>query len=88
MESKIVEGTTFFNVTRENAFDAALRAMCRPSFNAFHKPSVMFMDLFETCEGAIDDGGPRREFFRLMLKELASGPLFEGMRFFKYIVVY
>lgn len=80
-ECASVDGVTLFNVTREDVVGAAIRAISRPSFNAFKLPSVMFMDQYETPEGAIDAGGPRREFFRLALKELASGPLFEGILF-------
>ncbi|CAG9822192.1 unnamed protein product [Phaedon cochleariae] len=80
LSSNILQDScTILNITRSELFIGAIRAMSRKSFNHRKIPSVMFTDDFGESEGAIDSGGPRREFFRLVLKELQDSILFEGV---------
>ena len=61
------------NVDRHNVLDGALRAFRRATFRPWRRPSVKF-----SGEDAIDEGGPRREFFRLLVTALNKLPVFEG----------
>ena len=62
------------NVRRSDLLQDAIRQFSRSSFDVSKLLKVCFIG-----ESAVDDGGPRREFFRLLLQELfsASG-LFDG----------
>ena len=51
-----------FNISRSNVWESALRGFNRKSFSPTKKISVKFMDDIGQPEGAIDAGGPRREF--------------------------
>ena len=73
-----VEDTSRFNVTRLNPLDGACRALHRKSFNPKKKISVMFCDEIGLSEGAVDEGGPTREMFRLVIKASQSLSIFEG----------
>lgn len=53
------------NVRRSHLYQDALRAFSRTTFNAAKVPKVNFIG-----EQSIDDGGPRREFFLLLSKEI------------------
>jgi len=46
--------------------------MKRTSFAPKNRISVVFTDISGTSEGAVDEGGPRREFFTLGLEWLAE----------------
>ena len=61
------------NVTRDCVLEGAVTAFSRQRFNPCAKLDVHF-----SGESAIDAGGPSREFFRLVLGELARSPLFWG----------
>ena len=77
---------TKFNVVRANLFDSAKRALNRKRFDPCHKVSVKFMDDVGSSEGAVDLGGPKREFFTLLLHSLLyESPLFFGHERSKYI---
>lgn len=78
--------TTLFNVIRGRVVDGAFRAMKRSSFYPEKPVSVKFMDDIGTSEGAVDEGGPRREFFTLAMKELHDSPMFDGAPGQKFIV--
>ena len=55
----------FFEVSRSNILDDALAVISKPGIN-FQKPlRVMFKG-----EPGIDEGGVRKEFFQLLIKEL------------------
>lgn len=70
---------TKFNVVRTNIFESAKRALNRKKFDPRHKTSVKFMDDIGSSEGAVDLGGPKREFFTLLLQNLLfESPLFFG----------
>ncbi|CAG9823894.1 unnamed protein product [Phaedon cochleariae] len=70
--------TTRIHVYREDVFGCCLRALRRKNFKPFHKIRVDFTDIDEKTEGAVDEGGPTREMFRLLLNSLAESSLFTG----------
>ena len=70
------------NVTREEVLDGARRGFRRATFNNKHTLSVKF-----SGEAGIDDGGPTREFMRLVLKALLDSHLFEGRENCKMLAV-
>ena len=77
---------TKFNVVRTHLFDSAKRALNRKKFDPCHKVSVKFMDDVGSSEGAVDLGGPKREFFTLLLHSLLyESPLFFGHENSRYI---
>ncbi|XP_036419877.1 G2/M phase-specific E3 ubiquitin-protein ligase-like isoform X2 [Colossoma macropomum] len=68
-----------FNIIRRNVWDGATRAMARPNFSPAKTVDVKFTDDHGISEGAVDNGGPTREFFRLCLQEVKdSCGMFEG----------
>lgn len=67
-----------FNVFRSDIFQCCIRAMRRKTFSPFNKISVKFSDHEGTSEGAVDEGGPTRELFRLVLQYLKDSELFVG----------
>lgn len=67
------ETINLFNINRNEAFTCCVRAMNRKSFKPENRISVLFTD-----EEAIDDGGPSREFWRLLLIHLKNSNLFSG----------
>ncbi|XP_065103755.1 G2/M phase-specific E3 ubiquitin-protein ligase-like [Paramisgurnus dabryanus] len=68
-----------FNIIRRNVWDGASRAMGRSNFSPEKKVDVKFTDDYGISEGAVDNGGPTREFFRLCLHEIKDKiAIFEG----------
>ena len=57
------------NVRRNHIWVDALRALSKPSFNPLNPVRVTFIS-----EAAIDEGGPRREFFALGLSKMTEDP--------------
>ena len=55
------------------------RALSRKSFSPANKVSVKFTDDNGISKGAVDLGGPMREFFALILDHLHSSQLFCGL---------
>ncbi|XP_040911492.1 uncharacterized protein LOC121193315 isoform X2 [Toxotes jaculatrix] len=73
------DSTVRFNIIRRNVWDGASRAMCRSNFSPEKKVDVKFTDDYGISEGAVDNGGPTREFFRLCLDEIKDKlGIFEG----------
>lgn len=66
------------NALRNEEFDCAQRACRRPAFNPEANLDVVFVDEDGQGEGAIDDGGPTREFCRLLMVQLQGHGVFEG----------
>lgn len=60
--------TSFINVRRSAIWDDTLRQLNRKKFNPAAKISVRFADDDGSSEGAVDAGGPCREFLRLLIK--------------------
>lgn len=67
------EGTNIVNVVRENVLDGAIRGFSRVSFNPWRPLSVKFAG-----EDGIDEGGPCREFMRLVVERVQAMPIFCG----------
>uniref|UniRef100_A0A9J8B323 HECT-type E3 ubiquitin transferase n=1 Tax=Cyprinus carpio carpio TaxID=630221 RepID=A0A9J8B323_CYPCA len=73
------DSTVRFNIIRRNVWDGTSRAMGRSNFSPDKKVDVKFTDDYGTSEGAVDNGGPTREFFRLCLHEIKDKiGIFEG----------
>jgi hypothetical protein len=66
------------NVTRSSIWEGTLRAFRRKSFNPLHQILIRFADDDGVSEGAVDQGGPLREYFRLLLDYLFGSKLFIG----------
>lgn len=66
------------NVTRTSVFEGAQRAFKRSTYTPYKQMIIRFADDDGVSEGAVDQGGPLREFFRLLLTELLSRNLFCG----------
>ncbi|XP_069119352.1 uncharacterized protein [Argopecten irradians] len=69
---------TKFNINRHDVMDGARRAINRKSFCPLRKMSVKFTDDIGSPEGAVDEGGPKRELLRLLLKNIQFSNIFEG----------
>ena len=78
--------TTQLNVIRGKVLGGARRAIKRQSFDPERLLSVKFMDDGSSSEGAVDEGGPRREFFTLVLRELNGRNMFAGPMREKFII--
>lgn len=74
----VSEPTNIFNVFREEIFTCCVRAMRRQTFSPYNKIFVKFSDLEGTSEGAIDEGGPTRELFRLVINFIKDSQMFTG----------
>lgn len=66
------------NVMREGVLECALRVFWCPSFDPRAHLDIVIVDVDGVGEGAADDGGPSRQFFRLFMKEIMSSQVFEG----------
>lgn len=64
------------NACRENPIWSLSNAINRSSFSAIKKIDVQFVDVDEVSEGAVDEGGPLRDLFRLSLKQLQESEIF------------
>jgi hypothetical protein len=67
----------------QNAIPGFVRALNR--FEPLKKLDVMFIDNNNNTEGAVDNGGPTREFFRLLVDQTVNSHLFEGAPTAKYL---
>ena len=74
-----------FNISRSFVWEGAKRALTRKSFCAKNKMSVKFTDDIGNSEGAVDLGGPMKEFFTLVLQWMVTSQLFCGPEHHKYI---
>lgn len=73
------DSTVRFNIVRRSVWDGASRALGRSNFSPEKKVDVKFTDDYGISEGAVDNGGPTREFFRLCLHEIKDKiGIFEG----------
>lgn len=71
-------GLTKFNIARNFIWEGAKRAVSRKSFSSANKVSVKFTDDNGNSEGAVDQGGPMREFFTLILQYIHDSNLLCG----------
>jgi len=63
-----VNDTMFVNVRKGAIWDDACRQMTRKRFSPRSTISVKFADSEGNSEGAVDIGGPKREFLRMAVK--------------------
>ncbi|XP_077057358.1 G2/M phase-specific E3 ubiquitin-protein ligase-like [Siphateles boraxobius] len=66
------------NVFRKNILQCSLQAVKRRRFNPQAKLDVVFVDAEENGEGAIDEGGPTREYLRLLMRAIHQSNVFQG----------
>ncbi|XP_063762683.1 G2/M phase-specific E3 ubiquitin-protein ligase-like [Eleginops maclovinus] len=71
-------GISRFNINRSNVLDGAIRGLKRLTFSPCNTLNVRFSDDKGATEEAIDLGGPRREFLRLLMQTLSESEMFEG----------
>ncbi|XP_059409391.1 G2/M phase-specific E3 ubiquitin-protein ligase-like [Carassius carassius] len=67
-----------FNINRYTVLDGAIRGFKRGTYDPCHTISVRFSDDMGIPEEAVDLGGPRREFLRLLIEALLQSSMFEG----------
>ena len=72
------DGITKLNIARNFIWEGTRRALTRKSFKPSHKISVKFTDDSGQSEGAVDWGGPMREFFTLALQHIHDSNLLCG----------
>ena len=77
-EKMCCDKISIFNISRNRMWEGTRRAMNRKSFSPQNKLSVKFMDDIGQSEGAVDMGGPAREFFTLITEWLVNSQLFFG----------
>ncbi|ROI69467.1 G2/M phase-specific E3 ubiquitin-protein ligase [Anabarilius grahami] len=66
------------NVCRDNVLLCSLRAFKHRFFNPEAKLDVVFVDEDDNGEGAVDEGGPIREYLRLLMRAVHQSNIFEG----------
>ncbi|KAF3844483.1 hypothetical protein F7725_007646, partial [Dissostichus mawsoni] len=71
-----------FNICRSNIWDGAVRGFKRATFSEKKDILVKFSD----DEGRFEEGGPKREFLSLLMKELNKRPIFDGPVESRYLV--
>ena len=64
------EGRNYVNVRRGHVLEDAVAKVQKNKFNPKLPVSVKFADDEGNSEGAVDTGGPTREFFRLVTREM------------------
>lgn len=65
-------------IKKFNIFGCCLTVLKRKTFSPYYKISVKFCDTDGKSEGAIDEGEPTREMFRLVLKYIENSQMFTG----------
>jgi predicted nucleotidyltransferase len=78
IDKEITPSQNKFNVDRADVFGSFIITSRRRNFDPMSRIDVVFVDALGAVEGAIDSGGPTREFLRLLVKEVITGPCFEG----------
>ncbi|KAK0141462.1 hypothetical protein N1851_021438 [Merluccius polli] len=75
------DSTVRFNIIRRSVWGGASRALGRSNFSPEKKVDVKFTDDYGISEGAVDNGGPTQEYFRLCLHEIKDKiGIFEVMK--------
>ncbi len=72
------ENISKFNVSRNHLWESAKRGFSKKSFSPKNKISVIFTDDAGISEGAIDMGGPTREFLTMLMNTISRSSLFVG----------
>ncbi|KAL2089685.1 hypothetical protein ACEWY4_014373 [Coilia grayii] len=79
LATKITDHTkSKFNISRSNVLDGVLRGFKRGSYQPQNGIMVRFSDDLGFTEEAVDLGGPKREFLRLLIQALSTSSMFEG----------
>ncbi|KAK3588164.1 hypothetical protein CHS0354_012229, partial [Potamilus streckersoni] len=73
-----VSGHNILYIKRSCIWECALEQFQKEGFSPMDAFKVKFVNDDGNEEGAIDAGGPRREYFQLMMDYLANCSLFEG----------
>jgi len=74
-----------FNLNRRRLLECTIRGIDRKGFQEDAGIIVKFSDDIGKAEGAVDAGGPTREFLRLAVAKAVNGSIFEGSDSCKYI---
>ena len=74
-----------FNISRNFIWEGTKRALSRKSFSPNNKVSVKFTDDVGKSEGAVDMGGPMKEYFTLVTQWILTSHLFCGSDHAKFI---
>ncbi|XP_078375435.1 LOW QUALITY PROTEIN: G2/M phase-specific E3 ubiquitin-protein ligase-like [Oculina patagonica] len=74
-----------FNISHNFLWEGTKRALSVKSFSPENKVSVKFTDNAGASEGAVDLGGPMREFFTLALQYLHDSQVFCGSENCKFL---
>ncbi|XP_029701347.1 uncharacterized protein [Takifugu rubripes] len=75
-----------FNISRANVWDGAVRGFKRTTYTEKCDMLVRFTDDAGVFEEGIDTGGPRREFFTLLMRHLKDRPIFDGPDGHRFLV--
>jgi hypothetical protein len=76
-----------FNISRGHLWEGAVRGLSRKSFSPANRVSVKFTDDVGNAEGAVDSGGPTREFFTLVIEWIVNSQLFCGNEREKFLSI-
>jgi hypothetical protein len=74
-----------FNISRNFIWEGTKRALSRKSFSPNNKVSVKFTDDAGKSEGAVDMGGPMKEYFTLVTQWMLTSQLFCGPNNAKFL---
>uniref|UniRef100_A0A3B5Q634 Uncharacterized LOC106700434 n=1 Tax=Xiphophorus maculatus TaxID=8083 RepID=A0A3B5Q634_XIPMA len=66
------------NVCRDRILEWSLHAFRRRRFDPAAKLNVIFVDEEDNAEGAVYEGGPTREYLRLLMRAIHQSNVFEG----------
>ena len=79
IEEVDLDARSYINVRRSQLWVDSCRHLSKSKFNPKAVVSVKFADYCGSSEGAVDMGGPRRQYFRLLIRavNLESG-IFSG----------
>ncbi|XP_016099228.1 uncharacterized protein [Sinocyclocheilus grahami] len=66
------------NICRENILQCSLQAFKRRRFNPEAKLDIVFVDAEQKGEGAVDEGGPSREYMRLLMRAIHQSKISQG----------
>ncbi|XP_027892549.1 uncharacterized protein LOC114156365 isoform X3 [Xiphophorus couchianus] len=66
------------NVCRDRILEWSLHAFRRRRFDPAAKLNVIFVDEEDNAEGAVSEGGPTREYLRLLMRAIHQSNVFEG----------
>ncbi|KAK1893547.1 G2/M phase-specific E3 ubiquitin-protein ligase [Dissostichus eleginoides] len=69
------------NINRSAVLDGAFRSFNRATYNPNATMNIKFFDDLGRNEEAVDLGGPRREFLRLLMEALMMSFMFEGSEY-------